>query len=254
MTARTRKPGRSRLLRMANSKQFQLPTHNTCGVVTELTREHLPDDLSFARRRRFRGGVDLWKPTDKADRIYFLTKGQIILRTASAGGRETIQQVVEPGQPFGELCFCAPNDGTRQSSARALADSEVLEITFESFLVYLQQNQVALLALVFTFCRRLTEAHQRAELLMIRGAEARLGGLLLQLAHARRQTKDGLPREVPIPISHAQLSQTAAMSRPNVTVTLGRLRRRGLIRYKRGGPLVINPKALAEYLRNHKKE
>ena len=74
------------------------------------------------------------------------------------------------------------------------------------------------------------------------------------MARARTQTRDDLARDVPLPISHEQLSQTAAMSRPNVTVTLGRLRRRGVIRYKRGGPLVVNQKALAAYLRDRKDE
>jgi len=248
MTARGK--GSDRFARMANSSEFQLPAHATCGALTSLTWEHLPGDLSFARRRRYRRGTELWRPTDLADRIYFLTKGQIVLLTSTPTGRETIQQVIDAGQPFGELCFCTPNDGRRESNARAVTDSEVLEITFESFLTYLRQNQVALLALVFTFCRRLTDANQRAELLKIRGAEGRLGGLLLQLANARTQTASDPAREVPLPISHEQLSQTAAMSRPNVSVTLGRLRRRGVIRYKRGGPLVVNRKALAKYLRD----
>lgn len=255
MTARTTRQRKgNRFSRMANSKPFQAPTHGACGVLTSLTREHLPDDLSFARRRRISKGAELWLQTDLADRMYFLTKGQIVLMTSNSAGRETIQQVINSGQPFGELCFCAPNDGRRESTARAVTDSDVLEVTFESFLTYLRQNQKALLALVFTFCLRLSEAHQRAELLMIRGAEGRLGGLLLQLASARTQTPDDPAREVPLPISHEQLSQTAAMSRPNVTVTLVRLRRRGLIRYKRGGPLVINPKALATHLRSKNKD
>ncbi|MFN2394020.1 MAG: helix-turn-helix domain-containing protein, partial [Pyrinomonadaceae bacterium] len=46
---------------------------------------------------------------------------------------------------------------------------------------------------------------------------------------------------------HDELAQMAAMSRPHVTVTMGRLRRRGLVRYERSGPLVVDVEALAKY-------
>ena len=36
-------------------------------------------------------------------------------------------------------------------------------------------------------------------------------------------------------VSHKELAQIARMSRSYVTVTLGRLRRRGLVRYRREG-------------------
>jgi CRP-like cAMP-binding protein len=62
--------------------------------------------------------------------------------------------------------------------------------------------------------------------------------------HAARERSG----EIALPISHEQLAQLAAMSRAHVTVTLGKLRRRGVIRYKRGGPLLVDPSALSDYL------
>jgi len=38
------------------------------------------------------------------------------------------------------------------------------------------------------------------------------------------------------------------MSRPHVTVTMGKLRRRGLVRYERNKPLTVDTKALNIYL------
>jgi hypothetical protein len=38
------------------------------------------------------------------------------------------------------------------------------------------------------------------------------------------------------------------MSRSHVTVTMGRLRRRGLVQYKREGPLRVDVQALTVYL------
>jgi hypothetical protein len=40
----------------------------------------------------------------------------------------------------------------------------------------------------------------------------------------------------------------AGMTRSHVTVTLGRFRRAGLVRYHREGPLRVDVRALTEYL------
>ena len=63
-----------------------------------------------------------------------------------------------------------------------------------------------------------------------RGAEQRLGRLLLRLATSRgRKGSLGLRDTVTVSVSHNELAQIAGMSRPHVTVTMGRLRRRGLV-------------------------
>lgn len=51
-----------------------------------------------------------------------------------------------------------------------------------------------------------------------------------------------------LPVSHDDLAQMAAMSRPHVTVTMGRLRRQGLVRYGRGQALAVNVPALKSFL------
>ena len=49
-------------------------------------------------------------------------------------------------------------------------------------------------------------------------------------------------------VSHNELSQLAGMSRPHVTVTMGRLRRRELVRYGREGAVRVEVASLTEYL------
>ena len=49
-------------------------------------------------------------------------------------------------------------------------------------------------------------------------------------------------------LSHNELAQMAGMSRSHVTVTMGRLRSRGLVRYQREGPLRVDVQALTAYL------
>ena len=210
--------------------------------------EHLPRERSLGRVRRYRKGMDVWRPDDRADSVFFLRRGQVAVMVGDARGSEVIVRVVGAGEPFGELCFCSARGDVRGTSARAVVESAAVEIKLKDFLGYLQENRDALTALVFTMCERLTQAEHRIEVLAHRGAEERLGNLLLQLAGVRGRAGAGGKGEVVLPVSHEELAQMAAMSRPHVTITMGRFRRRGLVRYGHGRPLVVDVPALKSFL------
>src|SRR6185503_4436561 len=116
-----------------------------------------------------------------------------------------------------------------------------------AFLSYVRQNRVALEALMFTLCLRLTDAEHRIEVMAHRGAEQRLGRLLLRLATSRgRKGSAGVKDTVTVSVSHNELAQLAGMSRPHVTVTMGRLRRRRFVQYDREGPVRVEVKSLTD--------
>jgi CRP-like cAMP-binding protein len=53
---------------------------------------------------------------------------------------------------------------------------------------------------------------------------------------------------VTVSVRHTELAQLAGMNRPHVTVTMGRLRRRGLLEYRREGLVHVEVVLLADYL------
>lgn len=229
-----------------NAPQF--PDHRTCNTLTGLTLDQLPRDSSLGCVRHYDQGANIWYPDDRADRIYFLRRGQVAIMISHPQGREVTLQSILPGEPFGELCYCSIKKGQRETISRAVLNSEVVEISLDDFVSYLQQHQEALTAFMFTFCVRLSDAERRSEILAYRGAEERLGRLLLQLAKTRGRTNTETKDEVTLHISHDELAQMAAMSRPHVTVTMGKLRDRGLLRYERNQPLMVNVSRLNCYL------
>jgi CRP/FNR family transcriptional regulator, cyclic AMP receptor protein len=190
----------------------------------------------------------VWQPDDVADRIYFLRKGRVVLTTAMPHERPILLCTIAPQQPFGELCVCAPSD-RRGTTAYALADSEALEIKLSTFLPFLRQNRAALDALTVTVCLRLKDAYHRIEVMAHRGAEQRLGRLLLRLATSReRQGRVWRRDRVTVSVSHNELAQLGGMSRPHVTVTMGRLRARGLVDTEREGVVRVDVASLTDYL------
>jgi CRP-like cAMP-binding protein len=227
----------------------KFPHHRDCEVLTGITLDHLPRDGSLGRERRFAKGAYVWEADAAADRIYFLRKGRVVIMTARPHERPIALQTIEPSGPFGELCVCSVRTGIRATSACALVASEVFEIKLSVFLSYLKQNRQVLEALMFTLCLRLTDAEHRIEVMAHRGAEQRLGRLLLRLAASPGRKGSVTHRDaVTVSVSHNELAQLAGMSRPHVTVTMGRLRRRRLVQYEREGLVRVELSLLTDYL------
>jgi len=227
----------------------RFPHHFDCEALTGITLDHLPRDGSLGRTRRYAKGADLWQADDAADRIYFLRRGRVAIMTATPDERPVVLRTVEVGQPLGELCLCAARTRTRETTARALVACEALEMKLGAFLGYLSQNREALDAFICTLCLRLTDTEHRVEIMAHRGAEQRLGRLMIRLGtQGARGGRGGKRDTVTLSLSHNELAQMTGMTRPHVTVTLGRLRRRGLVRYRREGPLRVDVPALNAYL------
>ena len=231
---------------------FEFPPnqHQDCQTLTELTIEYLPRDGSLGRVLRYRKGAFVWQPDDLQDKIYFLQQGQIAIFFSDSEGREVVLQKVDVGKPFGELCFCGKYK-LRGSLARAVAPSEAVAVSLADFMDYMQTNREVLAALVWTYCVRLADSQRRVEILANRGAEERLGHLLLHLALTQNQKYGEPPGEigaVTILISHNELAQMAAMSRPHVSVTMNKLRGRGFVDYGRNRPLMVNVPVLRKHL------
>ncbi len=225
--------------------------HRDCEALTELTLSHLPTEGSLGRARRCRKDCSVWRSDDLANSVYFLRHGQIKVVADGADGREVVLRMVRPGQIFGELCFCSGKKSFRLSSAVAIVDSEVLEIELSHFLAYMQNNLPTLASFVFTFCKLLSDSHHRIEILACRGADERLGKLLLQLATSRGGRSKQKGGKISLTLSHAELAQMAAMSRPHVSVTMGNFRRRGLVQYRRNRPLLVDVQSLSAYVTSH---
>lgn len=219
--------------------------HDACERLTGIVLERAPTDGSPGRQRSFRNGAIIWETHDPANSLFFLLRGQVIIQFSDIEGRETTLRRIEPRQPFGELCFCSQRRG---NIAKAAVQSQALEISYAEFLDFIAHDRAVLHALVYAFCERLSNAEVRIGVLAHRGVEQRLGALLLELAKAR-SAPGADPTDVIIRLSHEELAQMAAMSRSHVTVTMGRLRDLGLIRYTRDQPVRVNIPALARYLK-----
>ena len=229
--------------------KFPQGEHENCRTLSEVTIEHLPADGSLGALLEFPRRAFVWQPGDRADKIYFLKEGRVQIIGADREGREIVLAMVVAGEPFGELCYCGGPTEARSTTARSLDKSLAFEITMEDFVAYLQGSGDTLGRFLFTLCTRLSHSERRIAILALRGVEERLGHTLLHLARTRGIAVNAEnPYELKIGVTHQDLSGLSALSRQRVTAGMNRFRRLGLVQYTRTSPLLVNVKALAEYL------
>jgi len=225
-----------------------LRNHHDCQTLTGLVYDSLPPEHALGSVHHVAKGTFLWTTDSSRHDVYFVKRGQIAILLSNSVGCEVIVRIVQPGELFGELCFCSQRNKPRENCAQAVVDSEVFRMDLPEFLTYLRRDAEALEAFTFTFCKRLADAENRIEVLSHRGAEARLGKLLLQLADSLGLESARRKGERKLAIGHDELARMAAMTRPHVSVTMSKLRSRDLIHYERGSQLTVHVTRLAEYL------
>ncbi len=225
-----------------------LRNHHDCRTLTGLVYDSLPPERALGAVHHVAKGTFLWTADTTRHDVYFVKRGQVAILLSDSVGCEVIVRIVQPGELFGELCFCSLRNKPRENCAQAVVDSDVLRMDLPEFLTYLRRDADALEAFTFTFCKRLADAENRIEVLSHRGAEARLGRLLLQLAESLGLESGRRKGERKLVIGHDELARMAAMTRPHVSVTMSKLRSRDLIHYERGSQLTVHVTRLAEHL------
>jgi len=229
--------------------KFPQNEHGDCRALTEITIENLPLGASLGVSRKYSRNSQIWQPSDRSDRLYFLERGQVNIVALDREGREVLLATIAAGEPFGELCFCGGPTAYRHTTARATTDSAAVEIKVADFIFYMRQNPDVLQRCLFTFCVRLGRAERRIEIFALRGAEERLGNILLHLAETRGiATSAERPQTFKLNVTHEEMANLAALSRQRVTITMNRLRSLGLVSYERNQPLRVDTVALAAYL------
>jgi CRP-like cAMP-binding protein len=226
--------------------------HGACNVLTDLTRKHGSSDPERGHARRHEKGSDVWRAGDRADRLFLLQRGQVLIVVSDVAGHEVVVRVVDAGEHFGELCFCAEQGSTRDNSARAMSDCEAIEVHFAKFVQSIRANRRVMSDVVLTMCTRLAEAERRIDVLSYRAADDRLARLLLHIVDTKGAANSKHQREVTLALSHEQIAVMAAMSRPHVSVTMGKLRKLGLIDYGRDTPLRVRLEPIKAFITRSK--
>lgn len=174
----------------------------------------------------------LYFPSDNADTIYILKKGQVRISRISPEGKEIIMSFVGPGELFGEIAIPEQPE-KRQEIARVTENSLLCIVKVDDIKQLMLNNHKFNMAILKLIGFRFKKVQSRLESLIFKTADKRIVSFIKEIADEHGRKIRGAPdlREVKLGLSHADIAKLTATSRQTVTTVLNALVRKGIITY-----------------------
>lgn len=186
------------------------------------------DERLLARYgRRFSPGTVVFREGDPSDVVFLLQSGRIRL-FKQVGAIERSLRVVRPGDLFGELALLQGSH--RQSTAVALDESLALAFDHATFHQVAQTNPDVGLRVIEQIVRRLRDAEDQIEVLMVRDHQSKVVVALMKLAQRELSNPDQSEGQVTLQISPLELSAQVGLDVEVVKRVVSQLRETGYVR------------------------
>jgi CRP/FNR family transcriptional regulator, cyclic AMP receptor protein len=206
-----------------------------------LSREHIDALRALGRMRRFPVGAALFHERAPGDAVFVLVSGRVKLSCVTEGGREALLGIREPGELIGEMS--AIDQSPRLASAIALDPVEVLIVSSQAFVSFLDSTPSVALGLVRMLNRRLREAARERIEFGTLDTVARVCSRLVDLAD-RFGAPEGDGVHIELAITQEELAAWTGASREAVIRALRTLRELGWIETRRRGVTLLEVEQL----------
>jgi len=210
-------------------------------VLSSLSNEDLSDIAHVISVVRFRNRDIVIAENSPGDSVFFILKGKIQIYRDSDTGKNKTLALLSEGDFFGEMSVLSPS--LRCASAKALGNVRLLKLKARDFQKIIKEKQAVALAVIDTLCRRLRTANTHIEILSYQSVPKRIVQILLNLVSSSRVAK----RKATIRITQKELAEMVASAREVVNRALQQLRKRRLLRLKKGLIEIPNIKKLRDF-------
>jgi CRP-like cAMP-binding protein len=170
--------------------------------------------------RRFAAGEVLFQEGSPALAAFLLQEGRVRLIRRVAMTERSLA-VVRPGELFGEGALL--DGGSYGSTAVALTEGTVMALDRETFRTLLRNYPEVAVRAIDQLVRRLRDAEDQIELMMLRGVQSKVTSALLKLAGRATGFAE-------LSISPVELSTRVGLDVEAVKRSVARLRERNYIR------------------------
>lgn len=200
---------------------------------------------SCFREKSFGRGELLFLEGKPCERVYVVKEGRVKVYRVSAGGREQILQILEPG----DTCACNPGSSswTCSSTSEAITRCSVWYLSRDAYLKLVQSNSEFLHSLNRLFADRLKCFSSLIEEVSLKDSKKRLVRFLLDIAGAPDQ-KDR--SALSVPFTREEIAQRIGTARETVARSLYQLKRGKLIEVKPRMIILLNKPALQKIIDN----
>ncbi len=172
----------------------------------------------------------IFRQGDEADRFYIVLGGRVALSVIDTAGRESVVEVVKPGDTFGESAIF--DHGAFPFGARAIEDARLVNVPAESFLRNLTKDFSFVMLMLASMSAHLRFLVKQVGELKLKTTEQRLGSYLLA------QVGDGGgAARVHLPYDKKILASQLGMTPESLSRAFARLRDLGVS--SEGGSVTI---------------
>jgi CRP/FNR family cyclic AMP-dependent transcriptional regulator len=195
--------------------------------------------------RRFQAGELLFSDGDAANEAFLLQEGRVRL-LKRVGAVERSLRVLQPGDLFGESALMP---GTpRNSTAVALSEGSALVLDHETFRHVLRSNPAVGSRVLEQLIRRLRDAEDQIEVMMVRDTQAKIVVALLKLAHQALASATDQGAAVALRVSPMDLSSRVGLDVDTVKRAVLELRESGYVQIVDEQLQIEDLRALSELL------
>lgn len=220
---------------MAEGGQHRSDTLARVSLFSDLAEPELRLIAARAVGRRYQTGETIFSEGEPCSGLYVVERGHVSVFKSSPDGREQVLAIEGPASSVAELPVF--DGGTYPASASALDEADLLFISKEDFQALCLENPKVALQVLRVVSRRLRGMVSMIEQLSFMTVRHRLAALLLRMAKAGKQTKEGIKFE--LSASNQELASQIGTVRELVSRNLSQLQHEGLLSLH--GRIVVIP-------------
>jgi CRP-like cAMP-binding protein len=209
--------------------------------VDALGQGHVDALRALGRMRSFPVGAALFNEREPGDAVFVLMSGRVKLSCVTEAGREALLGIREPGDLIGEMS--AIDGAPRSATAVALEPVEVLTVSREAFVGFLDRTPGVALVLLRMIAPRLRDADRKRIEYLGQDSVGRVCSRLVELAD-RFGEPDGDGVHIELAITQEELAGWTGSSREAVIRALRTLRELGWIETRRRGVTLLEVEQL----------
>lgn len=181
--------------------------------------------------------------------VYIVKAGRVVMRAASADGREKILMFGEKGGLFGEVGVFEQQLQSSPYSALALVDSSIYKIPLAAFLDKMRTDPTFNWAVVTMLSRKISLQVNQVLGLSFGDIRYRIAGILRYLIDTYGvQTPQGILLD--LPFTHQDVADLVKSSRVSVTKIFKEFAQQGVLKKSKGRYTITNVDLLDEIVKN----
>jgi CRP-like cAMP-binding protein len=226
---------------MSNEKAFwYLEDTDIMNLFCPIKTKHAHENH---HTRTFKKGEFIYMPNEHADKVYFITNGQVKIGAYGDSGKQITKAILNPREVFGEMILMGVEK--RRDFAIAVEETTVCILNKNEVNLLLQHYSKLGLFFMQMIGARVLKLEQRLESLIFKDSRTRVIEFLLESAEKHGQPI-GYETLVKGFMTHQEIANLTATSRQTVTTVLNELKNKNIITFNRRRLLIRDLKRLAK--------